>query len=129
MSRFMMALMAMLLGSTVAHAANDATWEASNNHHASGVHSCLLGDSNLADYTVKITGNQLEITPNAQWAKYQSFKVDLASLKADGSGVVMTPRSPRSKTWFFEFEAGHGARKIRWGSLGGMCRWVFIPKE
>ena len=63
--------------------------------------------------------------PNAQWATYQSFTVDLAALKADGSGMVMTPRSPSRKTWFFEFEAGHGARKIRWGSLGGMCRWVF----
>ena len=55
------------------------------------------------------------------------MKVDLTRYKADGSGTV-TAMGHKAKPWDFEFEAGTGAQKIKYGSRYGTCQFLITPK-
>jgi hypothetical protein len=81
----------------------------------------------FADYTIVIIGNILTATPDAKHKSFTTMKVDLTGLKADGSGTV-TAMGHKAKPWDFEFEAGNGARKIKYGSRYGTCRFLITPK-
>lgn len=114
-----------LVGVTNVLNAADASWIGTTSLSKDGATDPAC--DGFADYTIVISGNTLTATPDARHKGYTTMKVDLAGLKADGSGTV-TALGQKAKPWDFEFEPGNGARKIKYGSRYGTCRFLITPK-
>jgi hypothetical protein len=124
MTKIIVAVIVLLGGANIANAA-DATWIGTSSLSKDGAQDPTCSD--FADYTIVISGNTFTATPDAQHKSYTTMRVNLAGLKADGSGTV-TALGQKAKPWDFEFEPGTGARKIKYGSRYGTCRVLITPK-
>jgi hypothetical protein len=120
-----MIVAAVLLGLVNVANAADATWVGTSSVSKDGSEDGCDGVG--ADYTIVINNNFMTATPDTKHKSYATMKVDLAALEANGAGTA-TAMGKNHKPWDFEFEAGTGARKIKYGSRYGTCRFLITPK-
>src|SRR5262249_32919545 len=91
---------------------------------------------------IQLTGSQIDCSSrfvNARWSLVEKdgvftavsegnvqWRVSTRGLKPDGSGRIDL-KDPKGRPAWFEFEPGHGPRKIRYNVANRACVWVLNP--
>jgi len=80
------------------------------------------------DYRIEIKGNSFKSVPvEGDSTEASTTTLNIKSLSPDGSGKI-TVTSKAGKPWTYEFAAGNGPRRIRYGNEFGSCRYAWVPK-
>ena len=86
------------------------------------------GDAPWSDYAVEIRGVILTGTPTNPGQRDIPVRVNLQTLRPDGSGRVLVTPPTTGIVAQFDFAPGVGPRDIVYGRVNVECRWLLRPK-
>lgn len=105
--------------------AADASWVSAKVLEGGVPNNCGQG---YPDYRIEIKGNTLKSTPvGGDSSAASSTTLNIKTLQPDGSGRVSV-KNNAGKTWNYDFDAGAGPRKVRYGNDFSACRYAWVPK-
>lgn len=105
--------------------AADASWLSSKVLEGGSSANCGQG---YPDYRIEIKGTTFRSVPvGGATSEASSTTLNVNTLQPDGSGRVSV-KNKAGKTWNYDFEAGAGPRKVRYGNDFSACRYAWVPK-
>jgi hypothetical protein len=105
--------------------AADASWVSAKVLEGGSPSTCGYG---YPDYRIEIKGTTFTSAPvGGSSSEASSTTLNIKALQPDGSGRI-TNKNRAGKTWNYDFDAGAGPRKVRYGNDFSACRYAWVPK-